>query len=194
MTALGVPCCLLPCCETPAAVFSWHAWVAWGSVEPLSWQLHGDKCGILKILLVCFSKEKGFAGGDGSGSRVIGVSKGSRAPGHVPAAGSRCGFPAGAMPRSHPCMPVPRVRSIAENPLELGALGCRRGRCLRVGSARRAGSGGALFSAAPPRLQPRGGSTGCVQFLLRAGLWRSRREQKAQKHLSCLPLAMTPLS
>lgn len=44
----------------------------------LPWKLCEEKCGTLKILLVCFSKEKGF--GD-SGSRVIVISKAPECPG-----------------------------------------------------------------------------------------------------------------
>lgn len=61
MAALPVHCCWLPCCETPAAGFSCHIW---GSMGPLSWELHWEKCGILNIILFfVFSKEKGFVGG-----------------------------------------------------------------------------------------------------------------------------------
>lgn len=63
-----------PLLLSSAGPCGWHG----GIVGLLSWKLREEKRGTLKILLICFSKEKGF--GD-SGSRVIVVSKAPECPG-----------------------------------------------------------------------------------------------------------------
>lgn len=164
---------------------------------PVPWELCGEKCGTLRILLGLFFKRKKVCWRgwlwQPSYWDVARLRRAQARP------GCRCGFPVGAMPRSRPCTPVPCVRSIARNPLELGVLRCRSSRCIGVGSEDRARSGQWFVqrcsaTAAAPRGQHGPGPGPLRKVLLCAGLCRARREQKVQKHLPCLALATTPLN